>query len=217
MKRILIITNYLIDFIFPISKENKLDLVNLKSKLNHNFKFKKINKKYNIYSIFNYENKEIKKIVKLNKYFKNKEARNICSNYFEQILKENFKNKNKYIITNTPQSSKRKRERGFNQTKFICKKINLPKNITYTPDVLIKIKHTETQTRLNKKDRIENLKNTFSVSNKIKNIDFKIIVIDDVYTTGTTSLEIIRSLKKFGFKDKDIFIITFAWVSLNKK
>ena len=74
-------------------------------------------------------------------------------------------------------------------------------------DILIKAKHTRPQTGLARKYRIDNLSNSIIVSNKQKIRGKKILLIDDVITTGTTVNLCAKQLKKAGAKEVVVLCI----------
>lgn len=108
---------------------------------------------------------------------------------------------NQFLITFTPLYWRRQAQRGYNQSELLAqevsKRVNLP-----VIDLLIKTKQTKRQADLSGKERRENLKQVFKAkSEKLKVIKGKtIILIDDVYTTGSTLNECGRVLKKAGAK-----------------
>ena len=68
--------------------------------------------------------------------------------------------------------------------------------------ILLRIKDTKKQFKLNKKERIQNIKNAFDISKNVEmSKDTNILVIDDITSTGTTLEEIIKVLKKNGYKN----------------
>lgn len=111
----------------------------------------------------------------------------------------------------------KKKQRGYNQTELILKKIfeseNLKENqklkfkVKLDLDILEKIKNTKMQSSLSKTLRKENIKNAFLVNNKEKIKNKKIIIFDDIYTTGETTKEISRILKESCVKEILIFVI----------
>lgn len=120
-------------------------------------------------------------------------------------------------LTYVPMTEKRKKRRGFNQAEEIAKEISKIIGIPVFK-FLNKSKDHKNQARLNQKDRLENLKDTFEInlenSGKIK--DKNILIIDDVFTTGATLSECSKVLKSK--KPKTICTYTFAktkLVSLN--
>lgn len=91
------------------------------------------------------------------------------------------------IITAVPIHKKRKIERGYNQSALIAKETS--KNIEKIKykEVLKKIRNTKRQSELNKKDRIENVKNAYEVINQEIIYNKKIVLFDDIYTTRCNS------------------------------
>jgi len=106
-----------------------------------------------------------------------------------------------------PLSSKRLRERGFNQS-FLITWGFLGKKPS--GKILKRIVHTKPQTELSQKERWKNVKNAFLASKTVK--DKSILVIDDVMTTGATLNEAAKALKKEGARK--VYVITLARSSL---
>jgi ComF family protein len=114
---------------------------------------------------------------------------------------------NNFIIVPVPMHIKKKRRRGFNQAEEIAKLISQSATIPLST-TLIKTKETKPQMELNRNERIENIKNCFEIKNK-KEIENKtILLLDDVYTTGTTMNECAKVLKENGAKE--IWGVTIA-------
>ena len=107
-----------------------------------------------------------------------------------------IENKNNFIIIPIPLNQKRLKWRGFNQSEEIAKNLSTYLKIPFIKNVLIKNKKTSFQSKLNKKERENNLLNAFSCNKEIKNK--KILLIDDIYTTGSTMEECAKTLKAFG-------------------
>lgn len=112
------------------------------------------------------------------------------------------------IIIPVPISKKRKHERGYNQTQLIAKDISKILNINLGNNILIKAIDTNPQSELNKKERMVNIKNVFEIVDykTIKNM--KILIFDDIYTTGSTTNECARILKEAGAEK--IGVLTIA-------
>lgn len=157
--------------------------------------------------IFKYEG-TIRKII-IDYKFNDKSYLN---NFFLKIILKNQKicrKIKKYdIIIPVPIHSIRKKQRGYNQSELVAKGITKNfDNIELITNVLIKQKNTVQQSSLNLEQRIQNVKQVYYVQNieKIKNK--KIILFDDIYTTGATCNECARLLKENGAKEILIFTI----------
>lgn len=112
------------------------------------------------------------------------------------------------IIISVPMTKKKKWKRGYNQTELIAKLLAKKiENLRYEKNILIKIKDNKTQSTLNKKQRIQNVKNVYKIKN-IQTIKEKnILIIDDIYTTGATVNECAKVLKQ---SNNNIGVITIA-------
>lgn len=85
----------------------------------------------------------------------------------------------------------RKMKRGYNQAEFFARGIinGIEHNLPYFNNVLIRVKNTKTQTKLDKEERQKNLSNAFTVNSKNSGYinGKRLILIDDVVTTGATT------------------------------
>jgi len=102
------------------------------------------------------------------------------------------------IIIPVPIHKKRKLERGYNQTELIAKTIANQTHIKLEKDLLIKQSNIVSQSSLNKNDRKQNVKNAFVIKNTEKIENKKILIFDDIYTTGSTVNECSKILRKAG-------------------
>ena len=102
------------------------------------------------------------------------------------------------IIIAVPISKERLRERGYNQSAIIAKKVAEFTNIKYKEDILIKSKNNLRQSELTLNERKENVKEAYSIKNIEQLKAKKIILIDDIFTTGSTLNECSKVLKENG-------------------
>jgi len=109
-------------------------------------------------------------------------------------------------IVPVPLSRNSLRERGFNQSLLMARVISKKLNITLYMDALLKTRDTLPQVGLNAKERRKNLKGAFKASGKINNQ--RLLLIDDVMTTGATVRECSKILIKAGAKE--VVVITLA-------
>ena len=111
-------------------------------------------------------------------------------------------------IIPVPVSSKRMNERGYNQSELIAD--DIVKQITECEcitDCLIKNKNIIEQSKLNKEQRQKNIQGVYILKNKEKLINKEILLIDDIYTTGSTANECCKVLQKAKPKKIDVFTI----------
>jgi ComF family protein len=110
------------------------------------------------------------------------------------------------------------RSRGFNQSYLLIHRwkaiaramqISLP-NISILTDVLIRTRMTAPQTGLGRTQRFINVKGAFSVQSPEKVSGKRILVVDDVYTTGATVNECARILLECGAESVDVLTLARA-------
>lgn len=119
------------------------------------------------------------------------------------------------IILPVPLHIKRFRMRGFNQAfllikDWICIAEDLNVELPYMQvdrDILVRRRWTAPQTGLNLKKRMTNIKNAFGVSNSARIKEKRILLVDDVYTTGITVNECAKALLHGGAKSVDVLTL----------
>ena len=121
--------------------------------------------------------------------------------------------KNSDLIIPVPIHFLKRLKRKYNQTEILANHLSKLSNTEYEPRILRKSKRTKSQEGLSRKQREENIKNSFSINEKFasKLKNKKIALIDDVLTTGSTVNECTRILKKSGAKS--VTVITVARVT----
>jgi competence protein ComFC len=102
-----------------------------------------------------------------------------------------------YSFAFVPVTKRKLIDRGFNQSEVLAQKLAKNLNLKIFSG-LIKIKDTEDQAKLDFEKRLNNLKDVFKVKSTPPK---KIILIDDVKTTGTTLKECAQALKEAGTKE----------------
>ena len=117
--------------------------------------------------------------------------------------------KNYDIITPVPISKSKYKKRGYNQSSLIAKEIAKKIGIDYK-EILQKVKDNNTQSLLSKEERINNVKDSYQIKEFVE-INKKIILFDDIYTTGATSEECKKVLTRNGYKNILIFCLFRDW------
>lgn len=105
------------------------------------------------------------------------------------------------VLIPVPLEKSKMKERGYNQSEELAKKLSETIKTPLACGILVKIKKTESQMELSKEEREKNLKGAFLVKNPSKIKGKKVFLIDDVYTTGSTMEECARILRKSGAKE----------------
>lgn len=88
------------------------------------------------------------------------------------------------------------KKRGYNQSALIARELCKKYGLMLDESLAVRIKDTKSQRELDRSQRAENMKNAFSASGSVKNK--RILIIDDVFTTGATMNECAKALKVKG-------------------
>jgi len=112
-----------------------------------------------------------------------------------------FKDKAGFALMPVPLHKKRLKWRGFNQAEEIALQLSLFFKMPLISDCLLKTKQTLPQVELSGKERTDNIKSAFVCQNKNLIKEKKILLVDDVFTTGSTMEECARVLKGTGAKE----------------
>lgn len=212
----------ILDLIYPrvcgiCGKVNTKALCNrCEAKIKKEFKFKIDNYEQDIdknfiehHYFFKYENLIRTQIIALKFHEKPYIYQTIT--YFLKKMQKSFENLKKYdIIITVPLSKQRKKERGYNQSILVAKEISKIIEVPIGSKILYKTKNTIPQSSLNKEEREKNAKGIYKVTNIEKIQNKKILLIDDIYTTGNTVNECAYMFIQKGIKRKNIGVLTIA-------
>ena len=161
-----------------VSEETENRLENLK-------KLRKLN---NIYYIWDY-NEEFKKLIFSYKYNRKKNLAKLIAGLIEEEFEYIIQKEKIDFIVSVPINRKRENERGYNQVDEILKQLN----VNYVE--IKRIKNTEKMHKLlNEKLREENIRGSFRIESDFDFMNKKILLVDDIITTGATLKEIKNSI-----------------------
>lgn len=143
----------------------------------------------------------LKDLIHLFKYKKKTALCGILSGLMADLIRDNHEiTDNLDIITFVPLHNRRLRERGFNQSNMLAS--NLSKEFDMPiRDILEKSISTRHQNELSRSERLTNLKSAFRVRDGVSIKDLRILLIDDVMTTGATLSECTKVLLSDGAKE----------------
>jgi ComF family protein len=118
----------------------------------------------------------------------------------------------KILVIPVPLYRAKRRQRGFNQAEMIAraaiKTSPACERLQLAPDILLRTRDTHSQIGLTSHQRRENLRGAFSVARATEVTGREVLLVDDVYTTGTTVSECARVLRRAGAVK--VFVATAA-------
>jgi ComF family protein len=109
------------------------------------------------------------------------------------------------FVCGVPLHKIKERERGYNQSDVIAGAFAKLKQIHFHKDCIARIKHTKSQTTLSRALRIQNMQNVFRVKGNVSGK--KILLFDDVITTGSTLNACATEFKKNGATIVDVAVL----------
>ncbi len=147
-----------------------------------------------------YANKILARLIDLFKFHYQEHLGEILASLTVSYLKKNKLNHTlaDFIIIPLPLHRRRYLERGFNQSKILAEFIGQYLNIPVVGETLIRKKYTKHQTKLNIIKRLKNISGVFTIVDKQKIIGKKILLVDDVVTTGVSLNEAAKVLRQNG-------------------
>jgi competence protein ComFC len=149
----------------------------------------------------------VKELIHKFKYEKKLHIRHVLIDLLHCFLKHNMISEKIDFMTAVPMHPADFRKRGFNQSAVLAEGLAEKTNIKFK-DTLIKIKKTEAQAYLKKMQRLNNMKDAFACKELPELRDKTILIIDDVFTTGSTINECAKALK--AYRVGAVFALTLA-------
>ena len=132
-------------------------------------------------------------------------ARELVKQYGDWIRKKQIE-----AIIPVPLPRKRRKERGYNQAELIAKEMGMYLNLPVYKKILIRSIYTRAQKELNNKERKNNLKKAFKIVKNDVQLR-KVLLVDDIYTTGSTIDAAAQTLREAG-----ILEVYFVSVSIGR-
>lgn len=160
----------------------------------------------------------VQKVIRGLKYHK---QRNLAF-YLAEIMYEYWQNleisKKNFVIVPVPVSPERLKERHYNHMSLVAKEFAKLTGYEINENLIIRVKDTKPQYKLNKAQRAKNLKGAFEAvkENFDENTDRQnFLIFDDILTTGSTISEITKIFQKKGVKNLAAFTTCCSEYRLN--
>jgi ComF family protein len=117
--------------------------------------------------------------------------------FFGKLIGNELSNINTPIdlIIPVPLHPKKEKIRGYNQSEMIAKGISKVLNVPINTNDVVRTKFTETQTKKTKWERYDNLNGVFAIKNTQTFANKHLLIVDDVITTGATTVSLIELFK----------------------
>ena len=113
----------------------------------------------------------------------------------EQVLGEGSKD---LVVTSVPMWKEKEKERGFNQAEVLARLVAKQYNLEYVR-MLERVRVTKPMYGLKREEREKNVAGAFRI--KVERVNKRVILVDDVWTTGATMRECAKILKDQGAKE----------------
>lgn len=143
--------------------------------------------------------KNLQKLIRGLKYHKQRDLAYFQAKFMHEYWTK-ITNEKGFEVIPVPIYSKRKKKRKYNHMDLVAEEFCKLSGNIYNCDLIKRIKDTKPQYKLSKKERTTNLTKAFYVD-KSKLINGKILILDDICTTGSTFEEMIKELKENGIID----------------
>jgi len=111
------------------------------------------------------------------------------------------------IIVPVPLHPRKEKEREFNQAERLARQLSRASGIPMSKRILRRVEPTRTQTRLSRKERLENVRKAFALFPGTHLNGQRIVLIDDVFTTGATSSSCAKVLRDAGAADVCVWTV----------
>lgn len=182
----------------------------------------------NCYTCCDYQNQLVQKLIKYYKYSYLENLADVLVDILEKQTRRIITDRNT-VIVNVPLHAVKKRQRGFDQTEILSKKLAQRLSLNYSP-LLIRVKNNPAQAKLSKIARQQNVLGIFEINpstlplrpraqgREVRVLDKKatlslskdglnILLIDDVTTTGSTLNQAAKTLHDAGFEHINCLVL----------
>ncbi|MBQ8460207.1 ComF family protein [bacterium] len=154
--------------------------------------------------------KNLQKLIRGLKYHNQKDLAYYQAKFMWQYWQKMDFLEDDFQIVPVPIFPKRKKQRKYNHMELVAEEFSKLSGYDINFELIKRIKDTKPQYKLNKAQRMINLSEAFEID-KSKDLKKKILIIDDICTTGSTFEEMIKAFNKAGIYDIICFATTTPW------
>lgn len=152
----------------------------------------------------------VKNLIHYLKYKNQPQIGIFLGNWYGSVLKEDPKLPELDMVIPVPMHPKKLKKRGYNQVEGFGRQIAMHLGVPYRDDILIKTTHTKTQTRKSRIYRWQHQQPIFAVPESSSLANKKVLLVDDVVTTGATLENSANAIKTM--PGTVVYIATMAMV-----
>ena len=149
-------------------------------------------------SVLSYSDERVKNLIHAFKYQYQTRLADLLGEFLLQGFQRHYPKTRLDALVPVPLHRKKLREREFNQAALLCKPVSATSGFPIREDLVYRVRKTPSQTSLDPQKRRVNLLGAFAPFNENSAKGLSLLVVDDVYTTGTTVNEVCSALKKGG-------------------
>lgn len=161
-------------------------------------------------SFLNYEDARVRNLIRAFKFECISSLDEILNPLMAEGFEHFFKNKPIDHMIPVPLHKSRKKEREFNQAELLCRGIEESCSIKAATDVVVRNRMTVPQVKMSPQKRKANLHGAFTIKIPDRIHGKRILLVDDVFTTGSTVNEISLTLKQAGAKMVMVYTLARA-------
>jgi ComF family protein len=153
------------------------------------------------------KNSRVQNIIHSLKYENNQEIGELLGRWYGAILNENCLNQAFDLIIPIPLHAARLRQRGYNQSDCFAKGLSETMQVQWSAGAIARSKATQTQTRKSRLERWQNVSDIFVIQKPELIENQRVILVDDVITTGSTVESCLKVLQEGGAKEISVAAI----------
>lgn len=112
-------------------------------------------------------------------------------------------------IIPVPLHRKRRQKRGYNQAEVFARELGERMDLPVCANLVSRVKNTRPQKELNQAERQKNLKKAFIINRSIVQLN-RVLLVDDIYTTGSTVDAVAQALRDAGVKEVYVLCISIG-------